>query len=158
MMAVQTLRTPEALPQNVVLFTTSCIGAVERAAEPAERRVQALMDALGVEVSRVYLDLDPQRWCELEHAGYHGAQGPHRLPQLVAGGYLVGGAQELQNLQDEGKLLPVLRVLSPTSFPDPTPLDSPDSWTSPERCGRVSCQARVLSPGTGLASGSPLFS
>ena len=132
--------------KEVVLYSASSLGAVTRSAEGAERRATALLDALRIDWCRVFLDLEPQRWHELEIAGYRRNRSGEDLPQLVAGGYLVGGAREMQGLQDEGKLRPVIEVLAPSSLPRALPAITPGAWTSPERCGGVTCQARVRQP------------
>jgi len=102
----------------------------------------------------------PQRWAELENAGFvkprvRAAAGKPvmGLPQLVAGGHCIGGYERLQNLQDEGKLKAVVDVLTLAGGEGmkggrrrrrkKQQQQQPASWTSPTRVGRVQAVGRV---------------
>ncbi|MDR1660855.1 MAG: glutaredoxin 3 [Azoarcus sp.] len=67
-------------------------------------RAERLLRARGVdEIEKIRVDLDPVRRDEMVRI-----TGRRTVPQIFVGDYYVGGCEELQSLDSEGNLAPLL--------------------------------------------------
>lgn len=68
-------------------------------------RAEQLLRARGVDdIRKIRVDLDPALRDEMLHI-----TGRRTVPQIFIGDYHVGGCEELQTLDREGRLVPLLR-------------------------------------------------
>lgn len=67
-------------------------------------RAEMLLNNKGVDVKKIRVDLDPQRFSEMLSR----AQGRRTVPQIFIDGTHVGGYDDLADLEGKGRLDPLL--------------------------------------------------
>ena len=77
------------------------------AACPFCQSAERLLDAKGVQIDKVRVDLEPERRAEMQKKS-----GRRTVPQIWIGERHVGGCDDLYALEREGKLDPLLKATS----------------------------------------------